>query len=207
MSIKRISSFLLFALFVPSILISLNSCDTTDPTPMTNEPDYVLNGGFEQEFYYTSLPQAWDNYYDQTYSDFISMQLDDSVSHSGNRSASIQITENNPLETGYCFFAQFIDRLSTNTQYKLSGWIKMETFNEQAYILLRFNDSSNVFISISQVPASDPIIEEYGWKYYEIPFQLPENASTAAIYLYVSIPENKGNTIWFDDIKIDDLSE
>ena len=183
-------------------LTIFNSCDSLEPGTMPTEMIYILNGNFEDRAAFSNYPDRWNPYIPAGRSEYLTYKQDENEFHSGQHSGLLSISENHPQEQKSYFYLQEVQALLPQYSYTLTGWIKMNTYNEVATLILVIYDEESVFInSIPALPA-EPAVNENGWILYTMQFSLPENAAFANLYTYVQVPQNIGNSVWFDDITI-----
>jgi hypothetical protein len=163
-------------------------------------PDLLTNGGFEQVDQYG--PVGWDGTAKPE------VHLESSGAHSGLRAIRI----NGNLPDGN-YFTQNSPPLEPATTYRLSGWIKTEGFvDEKINDFYNFANLRYVVLSPSKMVYN--IHAEYnprhissntnGWQYFYRDFTTPPDF-TAGSRIDVHYNVNGAQTVWFDDIKLQEV--
>jgi hypothetical protein len=164
--------------------------------------ELVINGGFEELDEGGVDPAGWFPTILPGTADFVSFRLDDQVSHSGQRSALIEISAGHPLQLIDYNWAQFVPEFKQK-KYKLVGYVKTENvFATPAIVVQSWNADFTRMLGFGTTFPNHNITGTADWKKVKAKFKIPEGTATVIIRAVSRAPDNNGGKIWFDDISI-----
>lgn len=159
-----------------------------------------LNGGFENNFD-DDNPDGWtSNQMPQTVK-YARLEVDNSISHSGDKSISISISKTHPFTNTVYNWVRRVDGLKPAV-YELSGWIKTEGIKNSAFIEVECWNADNKMLGSATTETLHPVTGTQNWKQVKTLFKIPPGTIKALIIAGIGSSQNSGGKVWFDDINI-----
>jgi hypothetical protein len=167
-----------------------------------DDGELVVNGGFEELDESGVNPAGWFPTILPGTAEFISFRLDDQVSHSGQRSALIEISPRHPLQVIHYNWAQIVSDFKRK-KYRIVGYVKTENiFRTPAIAVQCWNADFTEVVGFGTTEFNHNITGTTDWKKIKAKFKIPPGTFTLIIRALSVAPDNNGGKIWFDDISI-----
>lgn len=180
-----------FALFVPVVIADAESADV------------LRNGGFEKKSSDDASPHAWSTTRVPHTEDFVAFAWDDRVSHTGTRSVSISIGESHPDDQIDYNWNQAVTGCNPGESYEVTGWIKAYNLKSTAFIVVQCWDSTfTKMLDIATTQGNHQITGTTDWEKVTATINVPVETGHVMILAGIRAPDNRGGTVWFDDIQI-----
>jgi len=126
------------------------------------------------------------------------------VAHSGDHSVAIHIKENYPDEKGQVswMWVTTVRGVKVGETYRLSAWVKTQGLGLTPTILVQFKDASDRFLSRADTHSEFPITGTTDWSEVKTQFVVPPHTAHVKVRATVKAMDNKGGTVWFDDVSL-----
>jgi len=180
-------------------------------------PNLIANGGFENTKEEVGTPEGWGATRVPQTADYVSLEVVDSCSYSGDYSAFIEIDSGHPIEIeldpyyvpnkiAYCWSTR-TSECRPGRLYVLSGWIKTQDLNSPAFLMVQCLADSTDFQVLKFVYTSDetPVSGTSDWTRVATVFNVPENTAGVRVMAGISSPKHIGGQVWFDNVEIREL--
>ncbi len=178
------------------ILVAIFSCSST----RTNDD---INGGFENDSGRDN-PDGWFANNLPVTRKYAKLSVDNSTSHSGDKSILISISIHHPKETTIYNWIRRVDGLKVGEIYEMQGWIRAEKVKSSPFIEVQFWNSSQI-IGTASTAQGYLITGTKNWQRVNTIFSVPNGTSKVLIRAGISSYKNNGGKVWFDDIQIQNV--
>lgn len=187
--------------FLPLATLLLSCTDEAVAPPI--EVDLLMNGSFELGS--DGTPTGWLPTVNPDTEDHVDLTWTDGDSHSGERSVSIAIRGDHPVDAGlfaYNWRQDVNDGFTVGESYQLSVWVKAEQLSETAWITVIFENSEQQNIDAATTQFAHIIVGTVDWTHITGSFTIPSGTAQMVVRAGIAAPSNAGGTVWFDDLAI-----
>jgi hypothetical protein len=188
------------AAFVAGIGLTLSALVGFGGTKSSN---VLGNGGFEAQAPGRTGPDGWANTQVPHTKDFFAFAWDDRVSHTGTRSVSISIHESHPDGQIDYNWNRAVPECEPGETYEVTGWIKSHNLKSTAFIVVQCWDGTFAkMLAFATTLQNYKVTGTTDWIQVKTTISMPVEARKFMILAGIRAPDNRGGTVWFDDIQI-----
>lgn len=129
------------------------------------------------------------------------LSVDNSISHSGDRSIFIFISDHHPPNMIIYNWFKRVDGLQPGWIYELDGWIKTEKIKYSPFIEIQFWNKLKMVGTASTLQGFS-IIGTGDWEPIKKIVTVPNGTVKVLLRVGLQSSGNNGGRVWFDDIQI-----
>jgi hypothetical protein len=169
----------------------------------TTPSNLLRNGGFEAPASDHGGPDGWSATRVPGTKEFVALDWDDKVSHTGSRSVSIAIHKSHPDNQIDYNWNQAVLKFEPGKTYDLTAWIKAQDLKSTASIVVQCWDSAfTKMLGFASTQKEYQVIGSTGWVQVKTTISMPDDTGRVMILAVIRAPDNRGGRVWFDDIQI-----
>lgn len=163
----------------------------------------LVNGDFETGAADQTGPAEWAPTILPELAPYVQFRWDTEQVHGGTHSAAISIDEAHPDQAVSYNWTTLLHGWRPGTAYSIEGWVKTRHVNASAFICVQCWDASRTHIlGFASTESACPVVGRSIWTSVKTTITVPPGTVEVRIRAGFSAPENRGGTVWFEDIKV-----
>ncbi len=129
------------------------------------------------------------------------LSVDNSISHSGDRSIFISISDHHPPNMIIYNWFKRVDGLQPGWIYELDAWIKTEKIKYSPFIEIQFWNKLKM-VGVTSTLQDNFIKGTRNWVPVKKTISIPKGTTKILLKAALQSLGNNGGRVWFDDIRI-----